>query len=284
MSRPPRALGAYARASLERAEGLARRLHAAELSPEHWLVTLLGDESCAATRTVLHAFADPETLAAEVMALCEGIMVVGSGRTLPFSVRAVEALGLARSAALARGTTAVVPTDTLTAALACLTVEARSRLEPLLAPSVAQAARTEAALPREGAFFRSFGAEALRALAASARLAGQLGRTAIGPAHLLLGVLEASPAAREACGLTLGRARLALTGLDEDPTPLPERRAPPSAALRTLLEALPEAAQTSDVLAWLLAYGSPELTALLRRQKVTVALAERCRNVFRDPD
>ena len=92
-------LAPYARETLERGASLAARLHADEVSPEHWLAALLADEECAATRAVLHAFADPETIGIEVLAQCSGIMVVGSGRTLPFSVRAVSALRAARAGA-----------------------------------------------------------------------------------------------------------------------------------------------------------------------------------------
>src|SRR5262245_18257872 len=109
-------LAPCARASLTRARKLALRLHAEELSPEHWLAALLEDEDYAATRTVLHAFADPETIGVEVLALCEGIMVVGSGRTLPFSVLGVEALRAARSTAAARRGRQVVVEDVFSAA------------------------------------------------------------------------------------------------------------------------------------------------------------------------
>jgi hypothetical protein len=73
------------------------------------------------------------------------------------------------------------------------------------------------------------------------------------------------------------------SGLDADETPLPERTLPGDAGLVALLRALPARAETLDVLGWLLAHGSEELTALLRRQKVTPALFERCRDVYRDP-
>ena len=73
-----------------RAARYALRLHAEELAIEHLFASLLEDEECGATRLVLHAFADPETLAVEVLALCPGIMVVGSEHCLPFSVRGVR--------------------------------------------------------------------------------------------------------------------------------------------------------------------------------------------------
>jgi len=280
-------LGPYAHASLERARALALRLHAEELSPEHWLAALLEDEDCAATRAVLHAFADPETIGIEVLALCEGIMVVGSGRTLPFSVRAVEALQAARGAAAARAAALVEPEDVFAAALAVLPAELARRLSELTpASALAEAPPAPAAkapVPAEGPLFRAFAGDTLRALGASARVAGQLGRPAIGPVHLLVGTLECSPALRERRGLGAARLRLAAAGQDEDPTPLPQRALAPSAMLGRLLAGLPGGAQTIDVLAWLLEHGPPELSALLGRQKVTSALVARCRTSFRDP-
>jgi hypothetical protein len=134
-----------------------------------------------------------------------------------------------------------------------------------------------------GGLFRSFSSEALRALGTSSRVAASLGRTAIGPAHLVLGALEVDLALRERTALTPGRVRMASSGLDEDRTPLPPRRLAGDASLRALLAALPAGAETLDVLGWVLAHGSVELRALLLRQKVTSALFERCRGVYQDP-
>jgi len=135
-----------------------------------------------------------------------------------------------------------------------------------------------------GPLFRRFSPEALRALGASSRAAASLDRPAIGPAHLALGALEADEDLRERTGLTALRLRMLSSGLDEDTTPLPERRLPGDERLRELLGALPAAAETLDVLGWMLAHGSEELTSLLRRQKVTPALFERCRGAFHDPE
>jgi hypothetical protein len=88
---------------------------------------------------------------------------------------------------------------------------------------------------------------------------------------------------RARTGLTAARLRLACAGLDDDRTPLPPRRPDPDPRLVELLGALGAEAETLDVLAWLLERGSPELTALLRRQKITPSLVARCRGSFRDP-
>ena len=280
-------LAPYARESFARAAFLAARIHADEIAPEHWLAALLADESCAATRAILHAFADPETIAVEVLALCSGIMVVGSERTLPFSVLGVDALRAARAAAAERGSARVEPFDLFRAALERLSAELRHRHAHLpgaeLELSAPTAARADAVVPVSGPLFRHFSAEALRALGASCRSAASLQRTTIGPAHLVLGALEVDEALRRQVNLNPSRARMAMSGLDDDETPLPERRLAAEERLVELLAGLPEQAETLDVLALVLARGNDELTALLRRQKVTGALLDRCRGTYRDP-
>lgn len=280
-------LAPYARASFERAAGLAARLHAEEISPEHWLAALLEDEECAATRVVLHAFADPETIGVEVLALCSGIMLVGSDRTLPFSVLGVEALHAARAGAVARAGARVEPADLFRASVARLAPDLRARIALLpgavLMLEADPSPSGEGGLPADGPLFRHFSERTLRALGTGGRAAASLARAAIGPAHLLLGALEVDDGLRERTGLTPTRVRMACSGLDEDPTPLPERRLGGDERLRALLAALPPVAETLDVLGWLLEQGNQELIALLRRQKVTSALFQRCRGAYQDP-
>lgn len=279
-------LAPYARESFARAAALAARLHAEEISPEHWLAALLEDESCAATRIVLHAFADPETIGVEVLALCAGIMVVGSGRTLPFSVLGVAALRAARARAAERGAGQVEPAELFQTAAAHLADELRSRLALVpgveLSPPV-PAAPADAIVPATGPLFRHFAPGALRALGASCKAAASLERAAIGPLHIALGTLEVDEHLCQRTGLTPARLRLVSSGLDEDATPLPERRIPGDARLLALLGELRPGAGTTEVLGWLLEHGTEELALLLRRQKVTPALFERCRGVYRDP-
>lgn len=281
-------LAPYARASLARAEGLARRLHAEELVPEHWLAALLADEDCGATRIVLHAFADPATIGVEVLALCPGIMVVGSGRTLPFSMRALAALRNARVLAAARGAASLEPGDLCLAASRELDARVAARLAPLEGTDLAAAGEAAAAsgpalaVPTRS-LFKNYTQAGLRALGASARAAGTAGRAAIAPAHLVLGCLEVDEELRERTGLTAGRARLAFAGLDEDATPLPDRDLTASRELVELLRSLPDASGTVAAMGWFLSAGSGELVAVLKRQKVNWALFERCRDTFTDP-
>jgi len=281
-------LAPYARDSLERAAALAARLHAEEISPEHWLVALLEDESCAATRAVLHAFADPETIGTEMLALCTGIMVVGSGRTLPFSVLGVSALRSARVKARARGASEIEPADLLLAAVAELAPELRDRLALLAGirlehAIVAPSATGTTPLDDTGPLFRNYSPDALRTLAASCRVAASLERTSIGPVHLCLGSLDADRALGERTGLSSVRLRMVVSGVDADETPLPRRVLPGDERLPELLRELPSGAETLDVLSWCMAHGREEVTALLRRQKITPAVVERCRGTYRDP-
>jgi len=276
-------LAPYARHALERSAHLAARLHADQVSPEHLLAALLADEDCAATRVVLHAFADPETIGVEVLALCAGIMVVGSGHSLPFSVGGVRALQAAR-ACVPEGER-VRPEDVFACAGAELGPEvgARLALVPGLRALQGRAPAAGGGSGRSGPFFAAFQPETLRALGAACRAAGALERDAIGPVHLVLGALEVDADLRARTGLSAPRVRMALSGIDEDPTPLPPRRLEGDERLLALLEGVSVPAETLEILGWLLEHGSEELVALLRRQKITPALFERCRGVYHDP-
>jgi ClpA/ClpB-like protein len=283
-------LGPYTRHSLERAAVLAAKLHAEEVSPEHLLATLLEDESCAATRVVLHAFADPDTIRVEVMALCAGIMVVGSGQSLPFSVGAVRALDAARAIAAARSASQVRPAEVFLSAEEELPGPVRSRLASILAGSLERSAgggeespAETGPVPAEGPLFRHFSPRALRALGSACRAAASLGREAIGPVHLLIGCLEADEELRARTGLDSARVRMVLSGVDADETPLPARSLEADERLHELLNGLASGAETVDILGWLLTHGPEELVALLRRQKITPALFERCRGAYHDP-
>jgi len=89
---------------------------------------------------------------------------------------------------------------------------------------------------------------------------------------------------RETCGLTAARMRMGASGMDADDTALPARALPGNEELEALLAGLPDGAQTLDVLGWVLAEGNREVASLLRRQKVTPELVERCRGIMEDPD
>jgi len=285
----------YLRELLGRAAAEARRMHAEELTPEHVLTTLLGDEEAGATRLVLHAFADPEAIAAETLALCPGILVVGSGITLPFSplsVRALERAPALRAAEDPR----VEPRHVLVAAGAELAAEERQALAEAGAPPLERSAGNGADGPGNpigdpvgdpvgdsggGGLFRIYSDASRQALGRACRAAAGLGRRAIAPAHLIWGALEIEPASGAA--LTLARARMVLGGRDEDTTPCTAPAVAPDEALEALLGRLAAGAQTIDLLGDLLERGSEELRMLLSRQRITIELHRSAGGSFPDP-
>ena len=265
----------------------ARRIHAEEVSPEHLLYALMTDESSAAHRAVLGAFADPETIAAEVLALSPGILVVGSGRSVPFSERGARTLARARERAVSRRAAAVEPADLFTAGFGELEDAARARLEavaptehepPAPDPPVADPVRAD------GPLLGSFSEASMRVCGFASRIAVQLERAAISPAHVVFAALEADDALQAATGLTPVGVRAALVGHDDDPTPPPSRAMAPDANLRSFLEGSDDGA---DSLAWLggfLERGSAELRHLLAQQRISLETVARARGAVRDPD
>jgi ATP-dependent Clp protease ATP-binding subunit ClpA len=268
-------LGPYARRAVDDATALALHMHADELTVEHLFSSLLADEESGAAQAVLHAFADPETLSIELMAMSPGITVVGAARCVPFSVRGVAALRAAHAAA-----DPVEPRHLLAAAFAELDAEAADGLRAAGArpPELAGGAA------RAGPLFQTFSTAAKRAASQAAHEALRLERAAISPAHLLLGALEVDEDLRAASGLTPSRARARLAGADHDPTPPAVRAVPPTDALLAFLRGADAGADSLALLAHLLDAGSDELVQLFTRQKVTSAAVARARAGFGDPD
>ena len=81
----------YARGLLQAAGAHALRLHAETVSPEHLLWALMDDPSAAAHAAVLHAFADPGTIADEVLAVSPGLLVVAFAALVLRASRAASA-------------------------------------------------------------------------------------------------------------------------------------------------------------------------------------------------
>ncbi len=278
-------LAPYARDVLERAAREAHRLHAEEVSSEHFLYALLLDEEAGATRLVLHAFADPATIAQEVLALCPGILVVASSRSLPFSVRSVDVLEEARSDAHRAGAPKVEPEHLLASSFRALDEPQQSALREAGYDLQPVPPRAEGeVLPREGPLLRHYSEAARRALGLACRAAGQLERDAISPAHVVLAALEADSALAQRASCSPSRARMVLGSHDVDLTPLGSRRLPLAPDLTSLLEGVEPGAETAAVLTRLLAGGTEELRLLLIQQKITLALAERSGGSFPDPE
>ena len=278
----------YAAHLLGAAAEHARRIHAEEVTPEHLLYTLMTDEDCAAHRAVLGAFADPETIAGEVLALSPGILVVGSGRSVPFSVRGARTLERARDQAVERRADAVEPADLFAAGIAELEESARSRLDELglalpLATCEPAGSAGEPVRP-DGPLLGSFSAASMRVCGFASRIAVQLQRESITPAHVVFAALEADETLQEVTGLSSMGIRTALAGQDEDPTATPPRSMGPDADLRAFLGGFADGA---DSLAWLggfLERGSAELRHLLAQQRISLETVARAQGVVRDPD
>jgi hypothetical protein len=273
-------LDPYARQALERAADFALWLHADEVSVEHLLASLLQDEECGASRLVLHAFADPQSLVSELMALAPGILVVASGGSLPFSVRGLRALERARAAA----SPTVEPLDVFRAASTELPEALQADLRAVgMASDPGERAASAAGPGPEETFFGPFSNDGRRALSAACKTALRLGRRAISPAHLMIGALECGPTVADQAGLSAGRLRLLVTGREADETPLVDRVLEPDAGLLELLGSLPAGGGSTDILGGILRHGREDLRALLARQKITPALHERVAGAFRDP-
>ena len=283
MSLDAGSLAPYARSLLDRAGTHALRLHADVVTPEHLLSTLMEDASCAAHAAVLHAFADPATIAAEALALSPGLMVVASGSTLPFSPRAVSVLIRARSSVLAAGASEVGVADLLVRAAEALDERARASLRGAGFSMGAGPAGEDSPGAAGPALFKVFSPASRRALSAANRLAAGERRSAISPAHLLLGCLMEDARLAESLGFSFHRAR-SLLGADtaDESAPIP-RRLPADPALISFLGGLPHGSDSLALLARFLAGGTPELAQILVRSRVTPALLERARGAFRDP-
>ena len=280
-------LGPYARDLVEAAGRHALRIHADVVTPDHLLTTLMADEECGAHAAVLHAFADPSTIAEEALAISPGWMVVASGSTLPFSARGARALASASARAGREGAEEVRLSDLRLASEAALDEEVRAALRAAGyagtnpsggLPGDTPAGHTEGAVPAS----RRFTAEAKRALSTANRLAASEHATSISPAHLFLAALEDAREAAEA-GMAFPRARALLAGRTKDASAPPERVLPPDPSLVRFLSDLPSSGGSLDLLRRFHGGVTPELAAILDRSKVSASYLDRARGSFRDP-
>ena len=289
-------LDPYVESTFARATSLALRFHADELTVEHLFATILEDEDCAATRLIVHAFADPESILAEVVALCPGTMMVGSERSLPFSVLGAQVLDAARSDAAERRHANVTVAHLFAAAIRVLDRDIQAALNDAGFEGSSIDAGDEGgadgiewpdvvadSVPADGPLLKHFTSDARRALSTGARTAQSLQRDAISPAHVVIGCLEQDVELARQTGLRVSLVRQAIAGRDDDKTPVPERPLPPSDELVELVGSLPDGAGTLAILAALVRAGSEELRLLLGRQRVTAKLLERAGDAFRDP-
>lgn len=279
------ALEPYLQLELERAARHAWKLHAEEVSPEHLFTVIMADDDSAAHQTVLFGFADPPTLAVEALALSPGILVVGSGTSLPFSPRGVRALFDARERAASASAAAVEPAHLLAASIAELPADARARLEDAgydEARLLADVAASDEPLEAKGALFASFDTPSRRTLGLSCRLASRASRPAISPSHIAQACVESAEELAGRAGLGPRAVATAVAQDAHDPSEPEPRRVPVDDPLATFLGRLPSGAGTLEALEAYCA-ASAELGDILRRNRIGHELVARARGSFRDP-
>ncbi len=282
-----RRIDPYARSLLERAGQHALRLHADVVSPDHLLSTLMDDPRCAACAAVLHAFADPATIASEALAISPGVMVVGSASTLPFSTLGLAALVRARERAAGERAAEIVERHVLAEAIAALPERLVKSLSAaglsMSALEGESAAELGPPIAKEGPLFRHFSAGAKRCLSSANHVAASFSLSAISPAHLALACLQVDETLAARVGMRFPRARLVLAAHTADETPPSPRVLGPDAGLVAYMSSLPDGADSLALLERCLTHASPELAQILTRHKVRPELLVRARGVFRDP-
>lgn len=281
-------LAPYAAHLLQRAADYAAAQHADEVGPEHLLATLMADEICAAHRTVLFAFGDPDTIALQAQALSAGILVSGSRTTLPFSTLGVVAVRASRARAAEQREPAVRVAHVLWSSVAVLPEDLRAALEDAGFASDGldkqpRPAASSSPVPSEGPLFRYFEGPAKQVLLQAARLAQGEDLPSIGPAHLALAALRAQPELEQPAGLSAARLRIVLHGSTEDTSPPPPVSLGPDEALVQFLAGLPPGATSLELLGRYHAGPTAELSDLLTSHKVTCELMQRTEKAYTDP-
>ena len=274
----------YLEGAREKAAELALSLHADAISPEHLVCVLLSDEYSALCELVEHAFADPETLHQDALALAPGILVVGSGATSPFSVRAVRAARRAVELAQSAGLSRVDPACVLKAAWEELSEDALEALKGAgCDPEPVPLGGEQGELPTGAHLFHPFNDEARRALTSASRLSAKGKRSTLTPADLVAGALSEGPELPRSFGADAASAAALLRPFAEDATPPEHRELPDDDELSRLWSSLTGGAGSLEVLGHILSAPEEELAQVFLRQKVTAELLERSREAFRDP-
>ena len=274
----------YLEAARVSAAELALSLHADAVSREHLVCVLLSDEESALSELVEHAFADPETLHQDALALAPGILVVGSGATMPFSVRAVRAARRAVKLAQGAGLSCVTPACVLKAASEELSSDALAQLKGAgCLPTGVKLEGEQGDLPAGTHLFHPFNDEARRTLTSASRLAAKVGRGTLTPADLVVGALSEDADLSRTFGADSASATALLRPFAEDMTPPLPRDLTDDEELAQLWSSLAEGAGSLEVLDVILREPDEELAQVFLRQKVTAELLERSRQTFVDP-
>ena len=278
-------LAPYLRGLLENGVRRALWLHADQVHLEHVLGATVGDEDSAAGQVIEHAFADPETLDMELLALSPGLMVVGAKSVLPFSSEALTVLRRARAKALDQGLEQIGSADLAEACAEALPQAVRDALgEPTWTQDLSdQVVEAPSRLNPDGHLFQGLSETAKRSLVRACRSAHGRKERSITSLSLLLATLEEDSALRSASGWNPSKIRSTLGG-QTPPVPAPQERAmKPSPTLAALLGRLPKGADSLDFLAASLEGAEEEVAACFGRHRITPDLVKRSRGAFRDP-
>ena len=278
-------LAPYLRGLLENGVRRALWLHADQVHLEHVLGATVGDEDSAAGQVIEHAFADPETLDMELLALSPGLMVVGAKSVLPFSSEALTVLRRARAKALDQGLEQIGSADLAEACAEALPQAVRDALvEPTWTQDLSdQVVKAPSRLNPDGHLFQGLSETAKRSLVRACRSAHGRKERSITSLSLLLATLEEDSALRSASGWNPSKIRSTLGG-QTPPVPAPQERAmKPSPTLAALLGRLPKGADSLDFLAASLEGAEEEVAACFGRHRITPDLVKRSRGAFRDP-
>ena len=277
----------YARSLLSEAGACALRLHAETVTADHLLVAAMSDPDCAAYEAVVHAFADPATIAHEALATAPGVMVVASDSIRAFSTRGLSALVRARERAVRGEAHDVTEHDLLRHAFEELDEVDRAALREAgfagESTSGAPRASADPELTEKDALFKHFSPSARKSLSAANRIAAAFGTESIGPAALFLGALKIAEGGSDSIGIGYRRAERLLAGHAADDLPPPPRALPADAGLVRFLARLAAPATSLELLECYFSGETSELAQVLQRHKVTPALVNRSRGAFFDP-
>ena len=287
-------LAPYALHVLHRTAEHALNLFADEVVPEHLLTTIMADDDCAAYHAVIFAFADPQTLGREALALSPGILVVSSSHSLPFSPHGVAALFRAREHAHEQGASEVSPAHLMGSAFDELKEKLQSKLretgfdrDALARADEAQPAESHSEISLEEALFASFSEESRRVLGVACKLSKQNQREAISPAHILGACVQRHPELASRAKIHAMKISSTIGRGDADESSPEPRAIPLDGAMLDFLEAFTAKAiglSTLDLLDGFCRHGSTEVLDILKHNRITSELIGRVAESYRDPE
>jgi len=287
-------LAPYALHVLHRTAEHALHLFADEIVPEHLLTAMMSDDDCAAYHAVIFAFADPQTIGREALALSPGILVVSSSHSLPFSPHGVTALFRAREFAREQAAYEVSPTHLMCTAFDGLAESLQSKLreagldrDSLASAQVEKPAESHSEISLEDALFASFSEDSRRILGVACKLAKQNQREAISPAHILGACVQRQPELASRAKIHAMQLSSAIGRGDADESSPEPRAIPLDKAMLDFLGTLSPTASglsTLDLLDGFCRRGSTEVLDILKHNRITSELIGRVAGSYKDPE